>query len=72
MKREIPALYERKEDCCGCTACVAVCPREAIQMTEDEEGFLYPTINGELCVGCGQCLRVCPIKRTKELYDIFR
>ena len=61
----VPVLYERKEDCCGCTACYAICPRMAIQMIEDEEGFLYPQINEELCVACKQCIKVCPIKRSQ-------
>lgn len=40
----IPVLYERKEDCCGCSACYAICPKSAIKMVEDEEGFEYPLI----------------------------
>ena len=48
--KEIPVLYERKEDCCGCTACYAICPKSAISMQTDEEGFLYPVIDEELCV----------------------
>ena len=35
-----PTLFNRKEDCCGCTACVVICPKQAIAMTEDSEGFL--------------------------------
>ena len=42
MEREIPVLYKRKEECCGCTACYAICQKEAISMVEDEEGFEYP------------------------------
>ena len=45
MEREIPILYKRKEECCGCTACYAICPKEAISMVEDEEGFEYPQID---------------------------
>ena len=41
----IPVLYKRKEECCGCTACYAICPKEAIYMEEDEEGFEYPKID---------------------------
>ena len=39
MEREIPVLYKRKEECCGCTACYAICPKEAISMVEDARCF---------------------------------
>ena len=55
-------LWKRKEDCCGCTACYAICPMEAISMIEDEEGFLYPKIDDNKCIKCKKCLNVCPIK----------
>ena len=58
----VPVLYERKEDCCGCTACYAICPKEAIDMIEDEEGFLYPSIDAEKCIRCQMCIKICPIK----------
>ena len=59
--KEIPILYKRKEECCGCSACYAVCPKSAITMTEDEEGFMYPYIFESKCIRCYQCVRVCPI-----------
>ena len=61
MEREIPILYKRKEECCGCTACYAICPKEAISMVEDEEGFEYPKIDENKCVHCNKCLKVCPM-----------
>ena len=64
MKKKTIKLFDRKEDCCGCTACYAICPQKAIQMIEDEEGFLYPYINDSICVRCGQCINICPIKST--------
>ena len=51
----------KKEECCGCTACKAVCPKKAIDMCEDSEGFLYPKINNN-CINCGLCLKVCKNK----------
>lgn len=30
--RELPVLYKRKEECCGCTACYAICPKDAIRL----------------------------------------
>lgn len=62
INKPIPMLYERKEDCCGCTACYAICPTSSISMVEDEEGFLYPVIDEEKCIRCEMCLKVCPIK----------
>ena len=59
--KDLPVLYERKEDCCGCTACFAVCHKQAISMLEDEEGFLYPAIDEKKCVRCGRCIMACPI-----------
>lgn len=64
--KEIPILYERKQDCCGCSACYAICPKSAIKMVEDEEGFEYPVVDAENCIRCYMCLKVCPIKEAKK------
>lgn len=50
-----------KNDCCGCGACADICPKSCIQMQPDVDGFLYPTVDGDLCVLCGRCKSVCPI-----------
>ncbi len=62
MKKTI-ILFEKKELCCGCTACMAVCPVSAISMNTDSEGFEYPDIDYERCVGCEKCKKVCPITK---------
>lgn len=31
-------LFDDKKDCCGCGACMNVCPKNAIRMAEDEVG----------------------------------
>lgn len=62
----IPVLYTEKKDCCGCTACAAVCPQEAIVMQADEEGFAYPHINADKCIGCCRCTAVCPIRHKEK------
>ena len=58
--------FKNKEDCCGCAACSNKCPKHAISMLPDEEGFLYPNVNSSLCVNCGICERVCPIITPKK------
>lgn len=63
--KEVPKLFERKELCCGCTACYAVCSVNAITMNPDEEGFDYPEIDKNKCILCEKCISVCPI-RVKE------
>ena len=52
---------KNKSNCCGCEACAQVCPHHCIDMKEDSEGFLYPSVNKEACVSCGLCLKVCPM-----------
>lgn len=66
IKKEIPILYNRKEECCGCTACYAVCPKDAILMIQDEEGFVYPVIDESKCIKCYQCIKVCPFKAVRK------
>lgn len=51
----------QKEHCCGCSACVHICPKHSISFQEDKEGFLYPKVDLETCVDCGLCEKVCPI-----------
>ena len=50
-----------KKLCTGCAACKNSCPKSAIMMVENEEGFLYPFVDNQLCVDCGLCKNVCPI-----------
>ncbi len=67
-------ILDKKEECCGCTACVNICPVGCISMQPDEEGFLYPNIDKEKCIECHKCETVCPIKNknsnTKEVEAI--
>lgn len=49
-----------KNRCCGCTACVNICPQKCIDMRYDEEGFLYPFVNSEKCIECHACEKICP------------
>ncbi|MBO4707555.1 MAG: Coenzyme F420 hydrogenase/dehydrogenase, beta subunit C-terminal domain [Elusimicrobiaceae bacterium] len=55
-----------KEKCCGCGACVQICPKNAITMRADNEGFLYPVIDDKKCIKCGLCLKICPILNNQK------
>lgn len=50
-----------KKDCCGCHACVSICPKSCISMKADSEGFLYPLVDIDACIDCGLCEKVCPV-----------
>ncbi len=44
-----------KERCSGCSACIDICPMDAISLLD---GFAQ--VNEEECVGCGVCVDECP------------
>ena len=49
-----------RADCSGCEACANICPKNAIKMIRDAEGFAYPQINHDACIKCGRCNKICP------------
>ncbi len=60
-----------REMCTGCSACLNICPVDAISMESDLEGFLYPAIDNDKCINCGKCYEICPVinrKNTKNEY----
>lgn len=69
--KALPELYEKRENCCGCSACYSVCPVHAIQMEADAEGFLYPTVDAYVCVCCYKCLSVCAFQKDQKTKGYF-
>lgn len=55
-----------KRDCCGCAACVQICPKHCISLKDDTEGFLYPLVNKNTCIDCKLCEHVCPCINQNE------
>lgn len=49
-----------KDKCCGCLACVSICPKNAINVIEDENGFKEPYIDQSKCIDCKLCVNTCP------------
>ena len=65
-------LYKDKKECCGCGACMNICPKSAIKMQADEYGFIYPVIQQDLCVQCGACMTVCGYQNKPKRKNLKR
>ena len=62
LDKDYPILYKDKSECCGCTACYAICTKGAMSMVSDKEGFLYPLVDKSKCIKCYACINVCAFK----------
>ena len=67
----LPELYEKRENCCGCSACYSICPVHAILMEPDAEGFFYPVVDASVCIRCYKCLSVCAFKEDQKVKGYF-
>lgn len=59
-----PKLYQ--DDCIGCTACVNVCPSDALSYQDKIENGKATRIlkhQLDLCIFCGQCQANCPTEK---------
>lgn len=56
-----------REQCNGCEGCKDACPKNAISMERDIEGFYYPKIDASLCVNCGICGKVCSVQKSDSV-----
>ncbi len=62
---EGPLLADRTH-CTGCSACRSACPKDAISMARDQEGFAFPKVDPVKCIHCGICTKTCPMLQTRE------
>lgn len=46
-------------DCTSCQLCAAVCPKHAINIRLDDDGFYRPIVDSNLCVDCSICTHYC-------------
>ena len=56
--KTIKKVIDEKK-CTGCGACAYSCPKSAIELVNNKEGFINPVIDKSLCVKCGICLNKC-------------
>ncbi|WP_296954769.1 Coenzyme F420 hydrogenase/dehydrogenase, beta subunit C-terminal domain [uncultured Dialister sp.] len=69
MKKTVCDDFE-KQNCCGCGACINICPVGALSYGKDDMGFTIPCIDEKKCIHCGACSSICPILN-KEDQSIF-
>lgn len=46
--------------CTGCSACMNVCPVDAITMQPNRDGFIMPQVDADKCIHCKKCVNTCP------------
>lgn len=51
-----------RKACTSCGACANACPKHAIHMQKQDNGFYYPQIDEAACIRCGRCGEVCPVQ----------
>lgn len=48
--------------CTLCKACVNICPKNAIELSLNQNGYEKLDINSDLCINCGLCSKVCALR----------
>ena len=59
------------KNCCGCGACSVLCPKSAISMRIDGQGFISANIDFEKCVHCQKCVNICPMNDREQNWGII-
>lgn len=47
--------------CTGCGACVSICPKNALALQMDHEGFYRPAWDESICINCHLCEKACHV-----------
>lgn len=62
-------MLDIQDKCVGCGSCSISCPTNSILMSENQEGFRYPIIDGSSCVKCHICEEKCPVLKPVKVFD---
>lgn len=57
MKNSI--LEKNHDKCTSCGICEVICPKEAIKLCLNDEGFYQPKVDEKKCISCGICKQTC-------------
>ena len=60
------------ESCSACMACINICPKDAISVSESVESFLLPTVDINKCIHCGLCEKVCDYRKNSHFGNDIR
>ena len=69
--------FDFKKNCYGCELCKNICPKGAIEMKENDNGFLNPVVDMKKCIHCGMCEKKClylneePVKKISRNSNSF-
>lgn len=53
------SIANKESGCTGCGVCAVACPKNAIDVELNKDGFYEAIVNSELCSKCGICGKVC-------------
>lgn len=65
-------VLNMEDSCTGCGACVNACPKQAIKIGENHQGFYYPELDVNNCINCGLCEKACPELNEQKFCDAKR
>lgn len=67
-KNKLTEYYSQIEKnavlCRSCGMCAGVCPKNAIEMIQNEFSQYIPRLNEEKCIACGKCMTVCTARKS--------
>ncbi len=65
-------IFEINSLCTGCGACKESCPKGAVEIKKNDNGFYTASVVEGICVSCGICKSVCPMQTNENLKEIAK